>query len=1115
MFCVTCGAKNLDDVDVCAQCGASIGYRCEACGTSNPSHAQYCHNCGEAQTSQAAGRVGREKETARSKWSERPDEDQAERRQLTVLFCDLVGSTSLSERTDPEELARVLRAYHRMCSEVVSRYGGHVAQYLGDGVLVYFGHPVAHEDDAKLAVRTALAIQAGVNTLSHSLQQEGGPELSVRMGIHTGEVIVGHDQLAVGETPNIAARAQSLADSGTIVMTSATFRLVEPFFTCADLGVHHLKGLERQIRMYSVVGETGTQTRMQAAATAGMMPLEGRDQETTFLLKCWQRARAGTGEAVLVKGEPGIGKSRLLEVLKDQLEGESYALRECYCLAYDQHTAFAPISHLLKRVLGFESTDRPQQMLAKLTAAMESLGSAPDQAVPLLAQLVSLPPEVGYPPVNVSPIRARQLILESLSKCLLGTAKTSPVLLIVEDLQWMDPSSLEFISIVLSQKKSLPMLVLLTCRPEFQARWPDDEIMHVRLLSRLTSDQTASLATHVAHNRTLPAEVLREVVNRTDGVPLFVEELTKTILESGILRRTNGSLVLEGPLPSAAIPTTVQDSLMARLDRLGHAKGLAQLGATIGRDFRHDVLVAVAEMREVEVERDLNRLLESDLVSRAGVPPKATYSFRHVLVQDTAYQSLLKRTRALYHERIAGVLFERFPEVAENQPELLAQHYSLAGAAKQAVAYWEKAGIQAMERSANEEATGHFTAALDLLLRLPDEATRSSLEVGLRVKLGLSITASRGYAVPEVEHAYRRARELCDILGNTAELYSVLRGLCTFYIVRDDLISAKELAEECLRLGQETQRADYLIEGYNALGYTVTYMGDLENGTMLLEETVQEYRIRDGTQLSYPTSQDPAVASLCLLALNRWMLGDPLGADRCNEEAIKLAEELKRPFDLAYAHCFAAMYHNLRREFSSAALHAGITIEISQRHGFIAWLSWGTMQLAIAKGRLGDVEEAILQLTSTLAAWQASGAEIATSYFLGGLAEVYREAGRVEDALENVEKAINHAERHGEHWYGSAIYRIRGELLALSGNRSINAAESDFSRAVEIARGQGAKLLELQGALRLHALCLEKGYPEPSRTALRLIFESFPPSVRDIPDLQEASLMLSRRPGTT
>jgi len=521
--------------------------------------------------------------------------------------------------------------------------------------------------------------------------------------------------------------------------------------------------------------------------------------------------------------------------------------------------------------------------------------------------------------------------------------------------------------------------------------------------------------------------------------------------------------------------------------------------------------VHARRLDEPELVRHLSRLIEADLITRDGLPPQATYIFNHALIQDTAYQSLLKTTREQVHQRIAGVLVEHFPEVVETQPEVLAQHFTAAGFARQAVGYWQKAGQSAAERAAHTEAIVHIRAGLELCPRVPVAAGRNSLEVSLQVQLGMSITASSGYAVPQVGEAYQRARELCDLLGNAEDQYPVLRNLCTFYIVRDDLIIAKELAERCLHLGLETDRDEYVIEGYTGLGYPLSNMGELKKGTELLEKAVEEYYSRKGKRLTYGTTQDPAVASFCLLALNRWMQGDFTLAAQCKQNALELAEELKRPFDLAYAHCYVAMFHNLMSEFSSAAHHAGVTIEISQRHGFQAWLIWGTLQLAIARGRLGDGDEAIAQLTQALAMLQMAGAEISMSYFLGGLAEVYRAAGRVDEALDTVEKAIDHAQRHGERWYESVLYRMRGELRALGGTGAAGATtEADFSRAVEIAQQQGAKLLELQGALKLHALCLAHGRPEPSRGTLQKVYESFAPDALDTPELQEARALLSQ-----
>ena len=1119
MRCLSCGTENPNHVTFCLQCALPLGNPCAGCGAANPAQARFCAHCGLRLGGQPSEQATGTRDAVESGRKAGPTERDAERRQVTVLFCDLMGSTALSERLDPEDFRRIVLQYQQVCSEAVSRYEGHIGHYLGDGVLVYFGYPLAHEDEAQRAVRTGLVILTELKKLSHRLQQEDGADLSARIGIHTGQVIVGEvgggtwrEHSAVGETPNLAARVQILAEPNTLLITGATHRLVGAHFTCQDLGMHSLKGLARPVHLFRVLGESGIETRMQAARIAGITALVGREHEMELLTQCWQRVQAGKGQLVLLGGEPGIGKSRLVEELKARLTGESSSVLESYCLAYQRNTAFASLVHLLQRTCGLSEGDSPQEKLVKLRTSLERVGVDSKEAVALLAPLVTLAPEAGYTPLALDPLRQRQLTLTTLTAWLTGTAKQEPVLFIMEDLQWADPSSLEVLGLVVSQLSTCRLMLLLTFRPDFRPPWPASDDVHSVVLTRLAHEQTATLATRVAHNRSLPDEVLQEVVKRTDGVPLFVEEMTKMLLESGILKPVNGSYELTGPLRAQAVPSTVQDSLMARLDRLDQAKTVAQIGAAIGRDFRHEVLRAVVGMDELDLERDLSRLIEADLITRDGLPPQATYTFNHALIQDSAYQSLLKTTREQFHRRIAGVLVERFPEVAETQPEVLAQHFTAAGFARQAVGYWEKAGQRAAERAAHTEAIGHIRAGLELCPRIPEDTVRYSLEVRLQVLLGLSITASSGYAVPQVGEAYQRARELCDLLGNTADQYPVLRNLCTFYIVRDELNSAKERAERCLHLGLETDRDDYLIEGYNILGYALSYMGELKKGTELLEKAVEEYHSRKGKRLTYGTAQDPAVASFCLLALNRWMLGDCTQAAQYKQKALELAEELKQPFVLAYAHCYVAMYHNLLCEFSSAAHHAGVTLEISQRHGFLAWLSWGVLQLAIARGRMGGGDEAIAQLTQTLAMQQMAGAEIAMSYFLGGLAEVYRVAGRVKEALDTVEIAIKHADGHGELWYESVLYRTRGELQALGGP---GAAEADFNRAVEIARKQGAKLLELQAALRLHALCLDHGRPEPSRGMLEKAHKSFAPDAPDTPELQEARTLLSRSHAAT
>lgn len=1117
MRCGACGTENSDHTSSCVQCAVPMGNRCAGCNTSNPPQGRFCGNCGlclDAQpTEQTTSGTSAVKPVPKAGATER----EAERRQITVLFCDVVGSTELSERLDPEDLRHLMGAYHHVCSEEVRRYDGHISQYLGDGVLIFFGYPVAHEDDVQRAILTALAILEGMKKLNLRLQQENETGLSVRMGIHTGQVVIGEvgegtwrAQMALGLTPNLAARVQNLAESNTLLITAATHRLVAPHFICQDLGVHSLKGIAHPLQVFQVLGESGVETRMQAAGTTGIMAFVGREREAHLLMEHWQLVQAGNGQVILLTGEPGIGKSRLIEELKARLAEKSCTVLESYCLPYQGNTAFAPISQLLQRECGLVQGDSPQEKLAKLQTTLEGLGLDPTETVPLLAPLISVPSDASYTPLVLDPLRQRQLTLTTLTTWLTGTTKQKPVLFIMEDLHWADPSSLELLGLLFSQVCTCRMMLLLTFRPEFRPPWPLSDGVHSVALTRLVHEQTAALATHVAHNRSLPNEVLQEIIKRTDGVPLFVEEMTRMLLESGFLKPVNGSYELTGPLPAQAIPTTVQDSLMARLDRLGlAAKTVAQIGATIGREFRHDVLHAVAELDEAELERDLSRLIEADLVIRDGLPPQAIYLFNHALIQDAAYATLLRDRRQGLHARIASVLEAQFPETATTMPELLAHHLTAADIPLKAIPYWQQAGIHGAARAAHAEAGRHFAMGLDLLSPLPENTTRHALELGLRVHSGLSLSASRGYAAQEVEATYNRAWELCGLLGNTAELYPVLRGLCTFYVVRLNLDRAKDLADQCLRLGRETERADYLISGYTALGYTLVYLGELEAGRKLLAEAVKTYRSRDGEHLRYPEAQDPAVACLCLLSHVTWVLGDVRMARQYNREALEQAEKLKRPFDQAYAHCFAAMFDNIRGDPASAVRQAGITIEISQRHGFAVWLGAGTIQLGIAKGALGETAEAIGMLPSLLAAWQQGGAELNRPYFLAGLAKSYRAAGKVDNAIATIEEAIDHATRHREHWYDAELYRIRGELLALQGGTAAEAAVADLARAVYIAHHQGARLFELRAAVRFHEHCLAMGQPERSRAALESVYATFAGTDLHLAELQKAKALLS------
>jgi class 3 adenylate cyclase/energy-coupling factor transporter ATP-binding protein EcfA2 len=728
---------------------------------------------------------------------------EAERRQLTVMFCDLVDSTKLSSQLDPEDYRDVVRAYQTACTKVIQRYEGHIAQLLGDGLLVYFGYPQAHEDDAQRAVRTGLGILDAMGDLHKRLEQEQGITLALRVGIHTGLVVVGamggggrHEQLALGETPNVAARVQGLAASNAVVISEATYHLVQGYFDCQSLGAHTLRGVAEPIALYRVLSESGATSRLEVAQPRGLTPLVGRESEVTLLLERWEQAKAGQGHVVLLTGDAGIGKSRLVQVLREHVIHEPHMRWECRSTEYAQNTALFPLVELFQRLFQFQSADTPDEKFSKLEHALRQYRLPLEESVPLFAPLLSLPvPEQVYPPLKLSPQRQRQKTLETIIAILFEQAAQHLVLFIIEDLHWTDPTTLDLLGLLLDQTPTASLLVLLTCRPHFQPAWHHRSYLSEITVNRLSPIQVAQIVNRLTDGKTLPQEVLAQIVEKTDGVPLFVEELTKVILESGHLNEVDDHYELTGAFSTLAIPATLQDSLMARLDRLMTGKVIAQLGATIGRQFEYDLLQAVAQLDEATLQRELGRLVEAEIVYQRGLPPHSTYVFKHALIQDAAYQSLLKSIRQHYHQRIAHVLEAQFPATVAQQPELLAHHYTEAGFMAQAVSYWQRAGQIAIERSANIEAIRHLTTGLEVLKTLPTTPEHIQRELALHISLAVPLASTKGWAVPEVADAYARGRELCRQVGETPELFTVLYGLRTFYHIRGELRTARELAE--------------------------------------------------------------------------------------------------------------------------------------------------------------------------------------------------------------------------------------------------------------------------------------------------------------------------------
>jgi predicted ATPase len=955
-----------------------------------------------------------------------------------------------------------------------------------------------------------------VGQLNARLSQEHGVQLDVRLGIHTGLVVVGEvggsgrqEQLALGETPNVAARLQGMAAPNMVVISAATFQLLSGFFACQSLGPQQLKGVAQPIEVYQVRYERMARSRLEAAGRSGLTPLVGREHEVGLLLERWAQAKDGLGQVVLLSGEAGIGKSRLVQVLTEHVAAEAQAwLTPCQCSPYHQNTALYPMIELLERVvLRFDREESPEQKRRKLEGFVVQHGLPLAETVPLFAALLSLPLPADYAPLTMSPEQQKQQTLHALLTILLRIAAQQPVLFVMEDLHWVDPSTLELLSLLVDQAPTARILALFTFRPDFSPPWTGRSHLTQVTLPRLQRRQAAEMTGRVAHGKALPSEVVEQVVTKTDGVPLFVEELTKMVLESELLQEGKDRYELSGPLPPLAIPTTLHDSLMARLDRLAAVKGLAQLGATLGREFAYDLLQAVSPWDEATLQRGLQQLVAAEFLYQRGLPPQATYRFKHALIQEAAYQSLLRSTRQQYHQRIAQVLAAQFPETAETQPELLAHHYTAAGLIEWAIPYWQRAGQRALERSANLEAIGHLTTGLDVLKTLPDTPERTQQELTLYTALGVPLRATKGLAAPEVGQVYARARELCQQVEETPQLVPVLRGLWEFYELQGELQTARELGEQLLTLAQHVRAVELLLVAHHVLGDTLIWLGEFADARAHLEQGLALYHPQQHRSHAFLYGYDSGVHGLSFGAWALWYLGYPDQALRRIHDALTLAQELSHPFSLAFALAFAAWLHQLRREGPAAQERAAAVIALATDQGFPFWEAWGTILRGWALAEQGESAEEMAQIRQGIAAWRATGAELQRPYFLALLAEAYGKAGQTDEGLSVLADALTAVHNTGERQHEAELYRLRGELRLKQDVPAEPEAERCLRQAVDVARQQQAKSLKLRAAISLSRLWQQQDKRKEAHDLLAPIYGWFTEGF-DTADLQEAKALL-------
>jgi class 3 adenylate cyclase/predicted ATPase len=1049
-----------------------------------------------------------------------PPSPDAERRQLTVMFCDLVDSTILAQQLDPEDYRAVVRAYQEAAVAAIQPFDGYVAQYLGDGLLVYFGYPQAHEDAAQRAVRAGLAIVDAMAPLNTRLVPQYGVRVAVRLGLHTGVAVVGtvgsgarQEQLAMGDTPNIAARLQGLAAPNTVVLSAVTARLLHDAFALENVGVHQLKGVAEPMPVFCVLGP-GEPASDEAEPSPTHLPfLVGREEELGLLLRRWEQSKAGLGQVVLLSGEAGIGKTALVEMLRAHVAREGYTRVGFRGSPYHTHSALHPVIEHVKRVLRLDRHDSPETTLDKLERALQGLRLPQEEVIPLLAALLSVPlPEGRYPALTLTPQQQRQQTLDALVAWLAAEAERRPVLAVYEDVHWADPSTLELLGMLVEQSPTVPMLHVLAFRPDFMPPWPPRSHITPLTLNRLDRSQVEALIRHVAGGKGLPGEMVQHIVTRTDGVPLFVEELTRMVLESGLLREDETYYVLTGPLASVPIPTTLHDALMARLDRLGAAKAVAQLGAVLGREFSYALIQALASLDEDPLQARLEQLVAAELLYQRGQPPRAIYRFKHALIQDAAYASLLKSTRQQVHRQVAQVLEAQFPETVATQPELVAQHYTEAGLTEQAIPYWQRAGQQALQRSANPEAVQHLTRGLMLLGTLPETPTRAQQEIDLQIALGPALVATEGMAAPEVEQTYARARALCEQVGETPQLFPALRGLCRFYQNWGALPTARELGEQLFRLAQHAAAPTHLLEAHDALGIILCNLGEYATARTHLEQGIALTDPAAQRALAFRQGEALGVRCLAVGANTLWCLGYPAQAVWRSQEALALAQELAHPYSLTVTRYWMARLHFLRREVPAVQEQADALLTLATAHGFPSFVAHGTCWHGWALAMRDQGETGMAQIHQGMAAVLATGETVSQPLHLVLLVEAVGRTGQVEEGVRLLAEAMAAFEASGRGDLLAETYRLQGELLLRQTAPDAIQAEACFQQALAIARRQHAKSWELRAATSLSRLWQQQGKRAAARELLAPIYGWFTEGF-DTADLQEAKVLLAELGG--
>jgi len=1071
------------------------------CGTDNSPEAKFCSACGAAL--QGTGMVNE----SVSFPNETRSETRAERRQLTVLFCDLVGSTSLSEKLDPEEYRRLIKDYHRVAAAVVEKKNGHIAQYLGDGLLVYFGYPVGLEDASIVAVRAGLGILEEVAQANLQWMEEGRAEVKVRIGIHTGLVVV-DENMALGETVNVASRLEGLAPHNGVVISPNTLHLVQGWFDVKSMGKQTLKGISQPIEIFHVVKERAVQTRLDVAKARGLSPLVGREKELAFLHEKWEQAKKGKGNLVLINGEAGIGKTRLVYTLEQQKDKtQEYWFTIARCSPDQINSAFSPIINWLeKQLLLFEPGETTASKIKKAETFLDQSGIDAESFLPLLAEFLSVSSD-EVPPLIMSPFAKRQRMMEMLNQVVIQNAAARPVLLIIEDLHWADSSTLEWLKQFLEKLPAQRIFIIGTTRPGFHPDWMEHQAVSQLEVHRLSAGNVAAICLHQTKGKKIPAELLKQINAKTEGVPLFVEELTKMVLESGMLVEKEDGFELAGDINSLSIPSTLQDSLLARLDRLSPVKGVIEVGAVLGREFSFTILQAVTEQDSASLKKALSQLVDAEFLFEQEKSDGVYYLFKHALIQDTAYESMLKSRRYQLHQQAAHVLEEQFPLINDTHPELLAHHYTKAGLPLKAIPLWLKAGQAASRQNASFEAIAHLEKGLELLPQVKAEAERKNLELDFQLTLGGTFVIAYGFPHPKVKETFDKAREIAQTIELSPKLALIFLNLSSYYFNTEDFHATEELHAYAKKLEDDPQNGYWFRLLEQAIGFAGVCKGEFEKANLSFERVLEIY----DPALPFPWELAPS-GHIEVGAKSWWMiclqiLGYVKEAKALSDHHLEYAGIYKDSMTLYHIYTFPALYNLFAKDRQAVQKIIDLYMPVVKEFGDPVFMLTADVYYALAKAFEGD-RESFDKAKALHNVCFEIGFKTFAVCMCGWIAELYYMYKEYETGLSWIDKMLAHVYKTGSHIQTAELYRVKGMIQKELGEKD-SIVEEQFKNALALAGKQSAKMFELRTAVQLSQLWEKIGRKKEAKAVLQEVYNWFPPDFSSA-DLDEAKAVLDR-----